>query len=116
MFLVTRRIHMTTKKESTTKPTARARSATKPSTAMPKQARKPGALDAAVKLLVEAKAPMTTRKMIDATEAKNLGKSPGGKTPDRTLDSAILREIVLNGKRARFAKAEREKFMLKKGL
>ncbi len=53
---------------------------------------------------------MTTKEMIDALAAENLWKSPGGKTPDRTLYSAILREIGTKGKDARFKKTERGKF------
>jgi hypothetical protein len=77
--------------------------------------KKTGALDAAAKVLGEAKAPMTTKEMIDAMAARGYWKSPGGKTPDRTLYSAILREIVTKGKEARFVKTERGKFTLRKG-
>jgi hypothetical protein len=51
--------------------------------------------------------------MIDAMAAKGLWKSPEGKTPDRTLYAAILREIVTKGKDARFKKTERGKFAAK---
>jgi hypothetical protein len=44
--------------------------------------------------------------------AKGYWKSPGGKTPDRTLYSAILREIATKGKDARFKKTERGQFTL----
>ncbi len=53
---------------------------------------------------------MTTKEMIDAMGAKGLWKSPGGKTPDRTLYSAILREIITKGKESRFVKTERGRF------
>ena len=106
---------MATKKKTTTKKAPRAKAPAKPKTAKPKQERKPGALDAAVKVLGAAKDPLTTKEMIDAMAAKNLWKSPGGKTPDRTLYSAILREIVLKGKESRFVKTERGKFTLRKG-
>jgi hypothetical protein len=76
-------------------------------------AKKTSALDAAAKLLAASKEPMTTKEMIDALAAKNLWKSPGGKTPDRTLYSAILREIGTKGKDARFKKTERGKFAVK---
>ena len=79
-----------------------------------KKRAKTGALDAAVKVLGQTKAPMTTKEMIDAMAAKGYWKSPGGKTPDRTLYSAILREIVTKGKDARFTKTERGKFTLRK--
>jgi hypothetical protein len=77
------------------------------------RAKKTGALDAAAKVLGEAKAPMTTKEMIDAMAAKGYWKSPGGKTPERTLYSAILREIVTKSKEARFAKSARGKFTLR---
>jgi hypothetical protein len=75
--------------------------------------KKTSALDAAAKLLASSKEPMTTKEMIDALAAKNIWKSPGGKTPDRTLYSAILREIGTKGKDARFKKTERGKFAAK---
>jgi hypothetical protein len=42
--------------------------------------------------------------------AKGYWTSPGGKTPDRTLYSALAREINVKGKDARFKKADRGKF------
>jgi hypothetical protein len=53
---------------------------------------------------------MNSREMIQALAAKKLWSSPGGKTPHATLYSAILREIIENGKDARFVKTERGKF------
>ena len=53
--------------------------------------------------------------MVEAMSAKSYWKSPSGKTPDRTLYSAILREIVLKKAESRFVKTERGKFTLKKG-
>jgi len=73
------------------------------------------ALDAAVKVLGESKEPLTTKEMVEAMATKGYWKSKAGKTPDRTLYSAILREIVLKKKEARFVKTERGKFTLKKG-
>jgi hypothetical protein len=37
----------------------------------------------------------------------------GGKAPDRTLYSAIAREILKKGKESRFKKAEKGKFTLR---
>jgi hypothetical protein len=74
------------------------------------KAKKLSALDAAAKVLADSKNPMTTKEMIDTMAAKGLWKTPGGKTPDRTLYSAILREINEKGKEARFKKTERGKF------
>jgi hypothetical protein len=79
----------------------------------PKAAKKPSALGAAARVLGDAKEPMTTREIIDAMAAKGYWKSPGGKTPDRTLYSAITREILKKGKAARFKKAAKGKFALK---
>ena len=70
------------------------------------------ALDAAAKVLAEAKQPMSTKEMIDAMAAKGYWKSPRGKTPAATLYSAILRERQKKGKEARFKKVERGKFTL----
>jgi hypothetical protein len=72
--------------------------------------KKLSALDAAAKVLRDAKNPMTTKEMIDAMATKGLWSSPGGKTPHATLYSAILREIGTKGKDARFKKTERGKF------
>lgn len=77
-----------------------------------KAAKKTSALDAAAKVLASSKTSMTTSEMIDAMAEKKLWSSPGGKTPDRTLYSAILREIATKGKDARFKKTERGKFAL----
>ena len=77
-----------------------------------KSAKKTSALDAAVRVLGDAKGPLTTGQMIDAMSAKGYWKSPGGKTPDRTLYSAILREIATKGKESRFKKTERGQFAL----
>jgi hypothetical protein len=99
---------MTTKKQTTKKAAPKKRAATKPA-----KAKNTSALDAAAKVLGEAKEPMTTKEMVEAMEAKGYWKSPGGKTPDRTLYSAILREIVVKKSEARFKKTERGKFTLK---
>ena len=74
-------------------------------------AKKTSALNAAAKVLAGADA-MTTKEMIEAMAEQKLWSSPGGKTPDRTLYSAILREIATKGKDARFKKTERGKFAL----
>jgi hypothetical protein len=74
--------------------------------------RKVSALDAAARVLGEAKAPMNCQEMIEAMAAKGYWKSPGGKTPHATLYSAILREIDKKGKESRFKKAERGKFAI----
>ena len=78
-----------------------------------KSVKKLSCLDAASKVLVESKGPMTCKEMIEVMAAKGLWKSPRGQTPDRTLYSAILREIAKRGKDARFTKTQRGKFAAK---
>jgi hypothetical protein len=70
------------------------------------------AIEAAARVLAETREPMNTREMIDAMSAKGYWTSAGGKTPQATLYSAILREIQVKGKDARFTKTERGKFAL----
>jgi hypothetical protein len=70
------------------------------------------AIDAAAKVLGEAKEPLTTKQMVGAMATKGYWSSPGGKTPHATLFSAILREINAKGKAARFKKTERGHFTL----
>jgi hypothetical protein len=48
--------------------------------------------------------------MVEQMAAKGLWTSPGGKTPHATLYAAILREIQVKGKEARFKKTERGQF------
>jgi HB1, ASXL, restriction endonuclease HTH domain len=72
--------------------------------------KKPSALDAAAKVLAEEGRPMTCKEMIGAMAIKGYWTSPGGKTPDATLYSAILREVSTKGTNSRFLKTERGKF------
>jgi hypothetical protein len=110
-----------TKKTSKKAPAKKATkaAATKPAKAKKERAAKADGklsqLDAAVKVLEEAKEPMTTKAMIDAMAAKGYWTSPGGKTPQATLYSAILREIQNKGNEARFVKVERGQFALNTG-
>src|SRR5262249_41643289 len=87
---------------------------TKAKKAKEPKAKKPSALDAAVRVLEEASQPMTCLDMIEAMAAKGYWTSPKGATPAATLYSAILREINGKGKEARFVKTERGKFGLAK--
>jgi hypothetical protein len=84
--------------------------------ARPKKPAKPkerlSALDAAAKVLGEAKQPMTSKELIQAMADKGYWTSPGGKTPHATLFSALMREIGTKGKDARFKKTDRGKFSL----
>ncbi len=118
---------MAAKNTSTTK-TAPPRKAKKKPATKPAQAKKPrtkaadskgsanakklSAIDAASKVLGEAKAPMGTREMIQAMAAKKYWTSPAGRTPHATLYSAIAREISKQGKESRFKKAGRGTFAL----
>lgn len=66
---------------------------------------------AAAKVLALASEPMGAKEMVEAMATKGLWTSPGGKTPEATLYAAIMREINAKGDQARFAKAERGKFV-----
>jgi hypothetical protein len=78
-----------------------------------KKAKKVSALDAAARVLAEAKEPMNCQEMIETMAKKGYWTSPGGKTPSATLYSAMLREIDKKGKESRFTKTERGKFTAK---
>ena len=116
-------------KKNTTKTTAQADPAKKapkaldaPATASPaetkapktkpaeKKPKKVSAIDAAARVLGEAKEPMNCQELIKQMADKGYWTSPGGKTPHATLYSAILREIGTKGKGSRFTKTERGKF------
>ncbi|MEX2186735.1 MAG: winged helix-turn-helix domain-containing protein, partial [Pirellulales bacterium] len=103
--------------KKTAKPTAKPKADAPPKEPKVKKAKADGklsALDAAAKVLADSGEPMTTRQMIEAMATKGLWTSPGGATPERTLYSAILRELNLKGADARFVKTERGKFTTKK--
>lgn len=71
------------------------------------------ALDAAVKVLSEAKTPLNCKQMIEAMTAKDYWKpSHAGKTPANTLHAAIGAEIKKKGAAARFEKVGRGQFGL----
>jgi conjugal transfer/entry exclusion protein len=85
--------------------------AAKPKKAKPAKAEgKLSALDAAAQVLATSAEPLNTKQMIEQMTAKGLWTSPGGATPHATLYSAILREIQVKGKEARFKKTERGHF------
>jgi HB1, ASXL, restriction endonuclease HTH domain len=71
------------------------------------------ALDAAAPVLAEEARPMNCKELITAMAAKGYWTSPGGKPPDATLYSAILRELDTKATEACFVKAERGKFARK---
>ena len=97
-----------TKKTSATKPAAKKKAAGQP------KEKKTSALDAAARVLEESKEPLNTKQMIEAMATKGYWTSPGGKTPHATLYAAILREITVKGKDARFQKTDRGHFTLAK--
>lgn len=71
-------------------------------------------LDAAAKILKAHREPMTSGDMVRTAVERNLwAPRKGGKTPDRTLYAAILREIATKGDASRFQKTERGKFALR---
>jgi hypothetical protein len=78
------------------------------------KAKKVGALDAAAQVLAASGEPMNCKQLIEAMASKGLWSSPGGKTPHATLYAAILREITVKGKEARFKKTDRGHFTLAK--
>lgn len=70
-------------------------------------------LDAAAAVLAKSKEPMTCPELVEAVLAAGTWKTRG-KTPAATLSSAIHCEIAEKGKEARFAKAERGRFRLRR--
>jgi hypothetical protein len=74
--------------------------------------KKASALDSAVRVLSEAKKPMTCQQLIETMAAKGYWKSKGGKTPANTLYAAIVKEINTKGKDSRFEKVGRGQFAL----
>jgi hypothetical protein len=94
------------KKADATKPAAKKVKATNGEA----KTKKVSAIDAAAKVLASTKEPMGCKELIEAIAAKGLWTSPGGKTPHATLYSAILREINVKGKDARFKKTDRGRF------
>jgi hypothetical protein len=95
------------KQSPKTKKAEKLRSALPSAKSSPK---KLSALDAAARVLQETNHPMTCKELIESMADKGYWKSPGGKTPHATLYSAMLREIGVKGKEARFKKTERGKF------
>ena len=74
------------------------------------QPKKLSALDAAARVLGESGQPMNCQEMIETMASRGYWSSPGGKTPEATLYSGILRELKVKGADARFRKTERGKF------
>jgi len=105
---------MTTKKTTPKKP-AKAKNDKKVAKAKAQRSdAKLSQLDAAAKVLGALGEPANCPELVKAMAEKGLWTSPGGKTPEATLYSSILREIKTKGKDARFVKAERGRFKLAK--
>ena len=66
-------------------------------------------LDAAAKILADAKEPRDCKTIVERAFAQKLWSSDG-KTPGATIYSAILREITKKGATSRFQNAARGKF------
>ena len=98
----------TTKPDAKVAPEAKGK---KPKAAKPKGERKPGALDAAVRVLREAGKPMNCTDIVKEALAKGYWQTKG-KTPHSTLYAAVIREIAAKGKEARFHKTDRGQFEL----
>jgi HB1, ASXL, restriction endonuclease HTH domain len=70
------------------------------------------ALDAAARVLGEAKESMSCPALIEAMAAKGYWKSPAGQTPAATLYAAIKREIGLKKTESRFKQSAPGRFEL----
>ena len=73
------------------------------------------AIDAAAEVLRKAGKPMRATELIETMAKRGLWKSAKGKTPHATLYAAMLREISAKGDKARFRRADRGQFAIKKG-
>jgi len=75
-----------------------------------KSASKPmSGLDAAAKVLTDAKTALNAKEILQQIQEQNLWKT-NGKTPHATLYAAIIREIARKKHEARFRRAEKGKF------
>jgi hypothetical protein len=100
------------------KPHAAAGQATTPDTVEPAaqgaDPKRLSALDAAAKVLAEAKQPLNCKQMIEAMMAQGYWQpAQGGKTPANTLHAALGAEIKKKGGAARFEKVGRGQFGLR---
>ena len=69
-----------------------------------------GLISAAAAVLERSDAPMSVKAMIEAAKSEGLWTPKGGKTPEQTLYSAIIREIRDKGNASRFRKEGRGLF------
>ena len=82
-----------------------------PKAAKPKKDRPMSGLDAAAKVLAEAREPMRVKDMVAMMEKKGYWKSKAGKTPEATIYAAIIREIHNKQGASRFEKKDRGLFI-----
>ena len=66
------------------------------------------------RVLSESAVPMNCRAIVEAAAAAGYWVSPGGLTPEATLQTAIITEIKKNGDASRFVKVGRGLFTVKK--
>ena len=90
------------------KDAAKARPAAPSSKAVPRKGL--GLLSAAAAVLERSNTPMSVKSMIEAAKSEGLWTPGGGKTPEQTLYSAIIREIKDKGGQSRFRKEGRGLF------
>jgi hypothetical protein len=102
-----------TKKPATAKQDQAVKASRKVEGDAPKRGGRLGALDAAAKVLGEARRAMNCKEMIEAMAAKRYWTSPAGKTPAATLYASITKEIGTKGKESRFVKVDRGQFALR---
>ena len=76
-------------------------------------AKRPSGLDAAAKVLAEAKEPMGCKDIVQQMLAKGLWRTKG-RTPAATITAAIGREIASKGDASRFRKISPGRFTLNK--
>ena len=77
-----------------------------------KEEKKLSALDAAVRVLAETKQALSCSELITAMATQGYWTSPGGKTPQATLASALQREIVIKKEQSRFQKTAPGRYAL----
>ena len=81
--------------------------------AVPLDDKRTSILDAAAKVLAEAKEPLNCKLMIKAMTEKGYWQpSHAGKTPANTLHAAISKEVKVKGTDSRFEKVARGQFAL----
>ena len=82
--------------------------ATKPKATSPEKGL--SLLNAAAAVLEQSDEPLAVRAMIEKAKESGIWTPKGGKTPEQTLYSAIIREIKDKGEASRFRKAGRGLF------